>query len=208
MKLYGIVIMMTIISLQLTAQCVAPKSIAFYDEGFYNNDTIIKDFVGFVPDSLNLQFAIDTSQGVVAWSWLWSPEALVNKDSVFTGIEYGKSRYSESFFYYTKGVLEGPFFTLRKDGYYAKGFCENSNCQVKEFYPDGSIYQKYETVDGSMFSGLRVVYGSNGNKIYEATFLIYDYNDDNLFKYCYENGAKCSNRNSRHIQVKINESCW
>lgn len=190
------------------AQCEEPMSIAFHDSGFYKNDTIFNDFVDNEPKELDIQIAIDTAKGVIAWSWLLSPESLENGDTTFTGVKYGKSEMSEYFYYYKNGKMSGPIFVIRKDGYYAKGFCKSDSCDVVEYYPNGSVFQEYKTGSSGMFLGERVTYGKTGKIIYRALYSIYEATDENVLKYCFGQDGVYRAAINGYIEVKEKEECW
>ena len=188
----------------LYGQCIAPEDIAFVaGDWLETHDVITKR--KFDNNSSYLRVDIDSIRGSIAHIVL--PFRIEKNDSLFTGIMYTKSGISEYFEYHKDGKLNGPFFYIRRDGFYSTGTCINNNCNVLEYYPNGALYAKYSTVSIAMKKGVYVGFDLDGRIIYKAEYKIVPFTKINYEKYSSEFSEDSMEFNQRFLQIKIFEEC-
>jgi hypothetical protein len=159
---------------QIDTSCVEPKRFA-YSTG---------DRLSYINDSLLYSDYTDS-----CFVWV---DTSINKISEVTYFEYEDSPYSislnlhgnvNSVAIFRNNTQHGPYIVVREDGYYTIGHCEEGLCGIKEYYPNGRLYQEYSTIDGSLLTGDRKAYDQTGNLIYSAKYKHIENTGDNFSRY-------------------------
>lgn len=193
------------LAFELVGQCIVPIDIAFRVDEIYGSDFVVTDSNMSNRFSKYYKTHIDTTIGRISHSVL--PFLDIEGDSLFTGVIYTKCGLSEYYFYYEKGVENGPLFFLRKDGFYATGICRSGECDILEYYPNGNLFAKYSTVELSLKIGKYIAFNIDGQSIYEAEFRIEPYSGENLDKAFSNYSDDLIKLNSRYIQIMVDQYC-
>jgi antitoxin component YwqK of YwqJK toxin-antitoxin module len=157
------------------SQCDCPSPIFFQSNGKYYDNNIIeksnsRNFSHFISRD-----SIDKKIEILA--------TYILRDSVWFGVTVVNGENYSITYTIIDSKMEGEIFAYFVNGMKISGTCDNDTCSVKEYYPNGELFQEYKSISFTFLTGSRVVYNKDGTKICTVENRVYDWSPQNYRKY-------------------------